>query len=200
MNNFLLVPDRQLGIKILYITPPPLRALNRDLLDRLEWWCKRLDLAVSVRHGDTNIAERGKQAKSPPDMLITTPETLQAILPGKLMRQHLRSVRWVIIDEIHELACDKRGSQLSLGLERLRWITMKDFQLVGLSATIGSHENVAKFMVGAKRDYEIVKVSVARDIKLQIVYAKPSRGDYELSSKLYTHPEVASRLNFKEAD
>ena len=192
LNQFLLMPEKPPGMKILYITP--LRALNRDLLERLEWWCKKLDVKVAVRHGDTAVSERSKQARSPPDMLITTPETLQAILPGWLMRKHLRSVRWIIVDEVHELAGDKRGSQLSLALERLRWVTMKDFQIVGLSATIGSPERVAQFLVGTDRPCEIVKVPVARYMRLQILYPQPSTNDYDLAAKLYAHPEVASRL------
>ncbi|MEM3737071.1 MAG: DEAD/DEAH box helicase [Candidatus Bathyarchaeia archaeon] len=191
LNNLITTPERPQGVAVIYITP--LRALNRDLLERLEWWCKRLDVKVAVRHGDTEVSERSRQARSPPEVLITTPETLQAILPGKLMRRHLRAVKWVIIDEIHELASDKRGSQLVLGLERLRWIVERDFQVVGLSATIGSPDRVAKFLVGM-RSCEIVKVSIARDIKLQILYPKPSSEDYELAAKLYTHPEVAARL------
>jgi len=191
LNNFLLLRERK-GIKILYLTP--LRALNRDLLGRLEWWCKRLDVKVMVRHGDTEVSERGKQALSPPDMLITTPETLQAILTGKIMRRHLSAVRWVIIDEVHELACDKRGSQLALGLERLRYVTIRDFQVIGLSATIGTPEKVAKFLVGSDRKCQIVKVPVARDMKLQILYPRPSPLDDIVASKLYIHTEVAARL------
>ncbi|WP_309493092.1 DEAD/DEAH box helicase [Candidatus Hecatella orcuttiae] len=192
LHNFLLMPERPQGVKILYITP--LRALNRDLMERLEWWCKKLDLTVGVRHGDTDTGERSHQARSPPDMLITTPETLQAILPGKVMRRHLSRVRWVIVDEVHELACDKRGSQLSLGLERLRRLGAGDFQVIGLSATIGSPEKVAKFLVGTRRSCQIVRVPVAKDIRLQIVSAKPSRTDHVTAAKLYTHPEVAARL------
>ncbi|MCS7116496.1 MAG: DEAD/DEAH box helicase, partial [Nitrososphaerales archaeon] len=136
----------------------------------------------------------GKQALVPPDILITTPETLQVILVGKVMRNHLKSVRWVIVDEVHELAVDKRGSQLSLALERLRFITGKDFQIVGLSATIGTPEEVAKFLVGSDRPCEIVKVPVARSMQLQIIYPEADKIDYELASKLYTYPEVAARL------
>jgi len=192
LNNFLLMPEKPLGVKILYITP--LRALNRDLLERLEWWCNKLDIKVAVRHGDTEVGERSRQARSPPDMLITTPETLQAILPGRVMRRHLKAVRWVIVDEVHELACDKRGAQLALGLERLRRIVGFDFQRVGLSATIGSPERVARFLVGSNRPYKIVKVPVARDMSLQVLYVKPEPGDEEAAAKLYTHPEVAARL------
>ena len=89
LDMLLRTSERRRGIKILYVTP--LKALNRDMLERLEWWCNNLDVKLAVRHGDTDTKERTRQSRSPPDMLITTPETLQAILPGRLMRQHLSS-------------------------------------------------------------------------------------------------------------
>ncbi len=192
LSMLLQTPERPHGIKILYVTP--LRALNRDLLERLKWWCNNLDVRLAVRHGDTETAERARQSQTPPDMLITTPETLQAILPGRLMRQHLQQVRWVIVDEVHEMADSKRGSQLALALERLRWATGRDFQLIGLSATIGSPEKVAQFLVGNKREVEIVRVPVARLMSLEIIFPKPTPADDELASTLFTHPEVAARL------
>ncbi len=192
LTRLLADPEKAPGVKILYITP--LRALNRDMLERLTWWGAKLGLKVAVRHGDTETRERTGQARSPPDMLITTPETLQAILPGRIMRRHLRGIRFVVIDEVHELAEDKRGSQLSIGIERLRWVAQRDFQVVGLSATIGSPEEVGRFLVGSQRPVEVVHVPVARKMKLQILFPEPLGSDYRLAGKLYTHPEVAARL------
>ena len=192
LSMLLQQPQRIPGIQALYITP--LRALNRDMLERLEWWCNNLDVKLAVRHGDTETRERTRQSRSPPTILITTPETLQAILPGWILRQHLRHVRWVIIDEVHEMADSKRGSQLSLALERLRLIVGKDFQMIGLSATIGTPEKVGQFLVGSSRSVEIVRVPVARIMRLKIVFPKPKNEDYRLATKLYTHPEVAARL------
>jgi ATP-dependent Lhr-like helicase len=190
--SMLLQAPKTPGIKALYVTP--LRALNRDMLERLTWWCNNLDIRLAVRHGDTDSKERVRQSRSPPDILITTPETLQSILSGWLLRQSLQSLRWVIIDEVHELSDSKRGSQLSLALERIRNLIGKDFQMIGLSATIGSPETVAQFLVGSQRPVEIVRVSVAKMVKLQILFPKPTEDDARLAGKLFTHPEVAARL------
>jgi ATP-dependent Lhr-like helicase len=111
----------QKGIQVIYITP--LRALNRDMIKRLTFWSQQLGISVDVRHGDTEMKTRRKQARQPPQMLVTTPETLQAILPGSQMRRHLKTVATVIIDEVHNLAESKRGVQLTLALERLFEVT-----------------------------------------------------------------------------
>ena len=190
--SMLMQQPKTPGIKVLYITP--LRALNRDLLERLQWWCNNLDIKLAVRHGDTETKERTRQSQCPPDILITTPETLQAILMGWLLRQHLQSLRWIVIDEVHELADSKRGSQLSLALERIRDLIGKDFQMIGLSATVGSPDKVAQFLVGDKRPVEIIRVPVAKMVKLQVIYPKPTEEDAQFASKIYTHPEVAARL------
>jgi ATP-dependent Lhr-like helicase len=181
------------GIKVLYVTP--LRALNRDLLDRLEWWCKKLDIKLGVRHGDTPQNERDAQSMAPPDILITTPETLQAILPARILGRHLNTVEWVIVDEVHELAGEKRGTQMFLGLERLRWQKQGDFQVIGLSATIGTPEKVAQNLVGNKRKCKVLDVSFNRKMELEVFYPHTTPKDYELAKKLYTFPEVAARLS-----
>ncbi len=181
---------KERGIKALYIAP--LRALNRDLLGRLEWWCENLGLRIEVRHGDTNQYARRKQALSPPDMLITTPETLQAILVGKVMREHLKKVKYVIVDEIHELATDKRGFQLSIGLERLVEIA-GDFVRIGLSATVGSPTKVGKFLVG-NREVEIVNAAETKDMDISILYPEPSEEDQEQADELEIGLETMARI------
>ena len=99
-----LIGSKKPGILVLYIAP--LRSLNRDMLRRMEEWCAQLGLRVEVRHGDTTTSQRSRQRLKPPQILITTPETLQAILPAKVMRKHLASVEYVIIDEMHDLVRD----------------------------------------------------------------------------------------------
>jgi ATP-dependent Lhr-like helicase len=127
--------SREKGTKLLYVTP--LRALNRDMLERMQWWCKRFDIRLGVRHGDSSQQERLNMSYAPPDILITTPETLQILLVGRRIRESLAKLRWVVIDEVHELAEDKRGSQLGVGLERLRELVEQPFQIVGLSEQSG---------------------------------------------------------------
>ncbi len=194
LSMLILEPERRPGIKALYITP--LRSLNRDMLERMEYWCGELDLRVGVRHGDTEQAERTRQSRSPPDLLITTPETLQAILSGRILRGHFGSLRWMIIDEVHELAIDKRGSQLALALERLRSIIGRDFQTLGLSATVGTPDKIARYLVGNQRKVEIVRVPIARLMKFTVKHVTPEPGDSDLAAQLYTHPEVAARLQY----
>ncbi len=191
LDQLLKAASRQ-GISIIYITP--LRALNRDLLKRLEFWSKKLGFTVEIRHGDTPQKERRRQAIKPPDFLVTTPETLQAILPGKRMRTHLRHVKWVVIDEVHELAGDRRGVQLTVGLERLRQIADIDFQRIGLSATVGNADQVAAFIAGG-RPCEVLQVSPPKEAKYFVEFPHPTDEDHIVAQSLYSAPEAAARLN-----
>ena len=183
---------REKGTKLLYITP--LRALNRDMLERMQWWCKRFDIRLGVRHGDTSQAERTNLSFAPPDILITTPETLQILLVGRRIRQNLTKLRWVVVDEVHELSEDKRGSQLSVGLERLRDVAEKELQMIGLSATVGTPEKVAQFLVGTGRECEVVRVPVEKTLSLKVVTPRATGDDRILAEAIYSYPEVAARL------
>ena len=179
------------GISLLYITP--LRALNRDLLKRLQVWSAKLGFTVEVRHGDTPPADRRRMAVRPPDLLITTPETLQAVLPGQKMRQHLGHVKAVVVDEIHELAGDRRGVQLTVGLERLREVCRNGFQRVGLSATVGNPEEIARFL-GGSEVVRTIQIPLSKDTRYKIQYPAPGEEDQELARRLFTAPEAAARL------
>ncbi|MCX8204689.1 MAG: DEAD/DEAH box helicase [Candidatus Nezhaarchaeota archaeon] len=180
------------GVTVLYITP--LRALNRDILRRMVGLAEKLGIKVAVRHGDTTASERRKQALSPPDMLITTPETLQVLLPSKVMRRHLSQARWVVVDEVHELIGDKRGVQLSVALERLRRLTKRDFQRIGLSATIGSPEKVRLFLQGSSREVKVVYVSMPRGTEIRVEAPRPVDEDEGEALKLGVSAEVAARV------
>lgn len=177
-------------INILYITP--LRSLNRDMLERLIWWCNEIGIEISVRHGDTTQYERKMQTEFPPQLLITTPETLQAILPGKRLKEHLRNVKYVVVDEAHEIADSKRGTQLTLALERLKELC-GDFQVIGLSATVGSPEQVAKFICPGK-PIEIVKAKLPKGMDIKVVNPKPKTKDKAIGEKLLCSPGTAARL------
>ena len=179
------------GISILYITP--LRALNRDILRRLYEIGKELDIKVQVRHGDTPTSTRVMQAKSPPEMLVTTPETLQAILPGRRMREHLKGVRWVIVDEIHELATDERGAQLTLALERLEHLTGRIFQRIGLSATVGEEDKVGSFLVGTGRTVTVAKSEELRQFEVHVQYVPPTSEDAKDSDRFGLPPTTIAR-------
>jgi ATP-dependent Lhr-like helicase len=184
--------SREKGTKLLYITP--LRALNRDMLERMQWWCKRFDIRLGVRHGDSTQAERTNMSFAPPDILITTPETLQILLVGRRIRQSLSTLRWVVVDEVHELAEDKRGSQLSVGMERLRDVVDNEFQTIGLSATVGSPERIAQFLVGTGRSCEVVRVPVEKSLSLKVVAPRATEEDARFAEAIFSYPEVAARL------
>jgi ATP-dependent Lhr-like helicase len=176
-------------ITALYITP--LKALNRDLQDRLVWWANKLEFEIAVRHGDTSAYQRRQQMEFPPDVLIITLETLQPILTGKKIREHLRNIKYVILDEVHETVESKRGIQLALGLERLKKLC-GDFQLIMLSATIGSPDKVANFY-SAGRNVNIVRAETAKQYDIKVISPRPISKDSEIVKKTSRRPAHRSR-------
>lgn len=177
-------------VGVLYITP--LKALNRDMLDRLIWWGEQTGLEISVRHGDTSQYERKMQLEFPPHLLVTTLETLQPILTAKRFREYLRNVKMVILDEVHETVDSKRGVQVSVGLERLRELC-GDFQLVMLSATVGDPESVGKFFAGGK-DFEIIKADTAKMMEIKVINPDVTVRDNVIAEKVFTSKDTAARL------
>jgi ATP-dependent helicase Lhr and Lhr-like helicase len=188
------------GIKILYVTP--LRALNRDLLKRIERWGHHLGIEVGVRHGDTTTAERRRQALKPPDLLITTPETVQLLFTGSRLKAALETVRWFVVDEIHELAASERGWQLAVALERLEDVvaaarkttTFEGFQRVGLSATVGNPETVARLLGGSGRRVRIVEVKVDKKIEITVEHPRPTKQDKVDAVRVSATPEQTAIL------
>ncbi len=155
------------GVKVLYITP--LRALNRDMLRRITYYANSFNLRVDVRHGDTSQYRRRKILSNPPDILITTPETLALILASS-MRNSLHAIEWIVVDELHELLASKRGAHLTVSMERVERLSNKHVTRVGLSATISSIDNAARFLVGNGRRCAVVKDSRLRHYDVKIKY------------------------------
>ncbi len=180
------------GIRAVYVTP--LRALNRDMIDRLQRLVKSTKLTAAVRHGDTPQSDRRKQAATPPDILVTTPETLQAILPGKVMQRHLKNVRFVIVDEVHQLAEDRRGTQLAVALQRLSQVTGRGFQRIGLSATVGRPESIAA-LFGGDKPLEILISDLEKQYEYRVEWPRPIDKDFETARDFYITPEAAAGLS-----
>ena len=187
-DRLLEAPDKT-GVQALYITP--LRALNRDMLERIGWWCTKLGITHAVRHGDTPQYQRMKMGKKPPQILITTPESFQAMLAGGRLSLALSNVRHVVVDEVHSLFPNKRGMQLALGLERLK--QRASFQIIGLSATISSQGEAAKFLFGAQ-SHKIIEVKYPRPVGIEVLLPKKEKNDENEADRLYVDSGAAARL------
>ena len=159
-------------IKLLYVTP--LRSLNRDVFRRITDYAHQDDLEIEVRHGDTSQAIRKKISNSPPDILITTPETLVILLTQTKMLTALSELEWLVIDEIHELLASERGSQLSLSMERLQLNSNKKIIRIGLSATVGNVVDASHFLVGTAKPCKIIEDKSIRNYDVKIKYVEGS--------------------------
>mgnify|MGYP001770698848 FL=1 len=161
-------------VSVLYITP--LKALINDLAVRIGWWAERLGLEVGRKHGEVSQAEKNRRLRRVPDILITTIEGLEIDLDwAERFREFLKNVRWVVVDEVHDIVGTKRGSQLSLLLERLKEFSGTDFQRIGLSATVGDVNSVMKFLAGSsQRPTKLVRLLDPKKLNLTYRLVKSS--------------------------
>ena len=172
------------SVYCLYVSPLKSLAndIHRNLEVPLESITDRLaedgeedvEVRQAIRHGDTSDSERSKMLEEPPHVLNTTPETLAILLNSPKFREKLRTIEYVVVDEIHSLADDKRGTHLSVSLERLEELVEGSPTRIGCSATVEPIETIAEFLVGRSepggppRDYEVVDARFARDYDLQL--------------------------------
>ena len=171
------------GVHAIYISP--LKALANDIdrnlkqpLEEMMSLAERLemdvpDIKVAVRSGDTSLKERARMVRKPPHILITTPESLGLLLSSKKFRDHFRRTRYIILDEIHDLANNKRGTHLSLSVERLAEIIEEEPVRIGLSATQAPIEDIAGFLGGYEknkpRPVNIVDVKERKHLDLKVL-------------------------------
>lgn len=194
-------PMKALGVDVSRNLRSPLAGIARQREARGE---PAVDLRVGVRSGDTPSSERGRLLRHPPDILITTPESLY-LMETSRAREILRGVDTVIVDEVHAVAGTKRGAHLALGLERLDDLIGRPAQRIGLSATVRPREEVARFLGGA-RPVEIVAPDAPVRLDIRIVApvedmtdlavragagAAAERDDPQASASIWPHLEAA---------
>ncbi|HEV8387887.1 MAG TPA: DEAD/DEAH box helicase [Nitrososphaera sp.] len=159
-------------IRAVYITP--LRALNNDVFRRIVKYADSEGLRVLIRHGDTTTAARKKIVEDPPDVLITTPESLAVVLTSEKMLVALQELQWAIVDEVHELVANERGAHLSIGLERLQAASSKRVTRIGLSATVGNLKQAAQFVSGTDRKQAVLVDTASRGYDIEVKFVKGS--------------------------
>jgi ATP-dependent helicase Lhr and Lhr-like helicase len=162
-------------IRAIYITP--LRALNNDVLRRIIKYAESENLRIQIRHGDTTTLAKKKILENPPDILITTPESLAVILTIEKMLDALCNLEWIIVDEIHELISNERGAHLSIGLERLQAASLQQVTRIGLSATLGNLDEAAKFIAGTNRKHAVIVDNSVRKYDVDVRFIKGSIND-----------------------
>ena len=186
INDFLKIhreSEFEDGVHAIYISP--LKALANDIdrnlkqpLDEMMKIAEELDIdvpeiKVAVRSGDTSLKERARMVRKPPHILITTPESLGLLLSSKKFRDHFRKTRYIILDEIHDLANNKRGTHLSLSVERLAQLIDNEPVRIGLSATQAPIEDIAGFLggfiKGKPRPVNIVDVKERKHLDLKVI-------------------------------
>ncbi len=190
-------------VYVVYVSP--LKALNNDIRKNLEeplheiyrlareMGLKLQKIRIAVRTGDTENNERQRQLRKPPHILITTPESLAIVLCSPKFSKNLKNVEFLIVDELHSLAENKRGSHLTLSMERLQEIQEGKMTRIGLSATIHPLDEVARFLVGFEngKERKCVVADVTFEKNINISVLSPISGLFtatseEISNRLYS--------------
>ncbi len=194
----------------LYISP--LRALNNDIYNNLSKPLGEIydiikkekgveiiknnikQVTIGVRTGDTTQKERHRMLVKPPNILVTTPESLAILINSEKFVEHLKKVEYIIVDEIHELANNKRGVHLSLSIARLRNIIGRDVAMIGLGATLHPLEEAAKFLVGwnTNRPNNCIVVDASWSKKLDVKAVSP------VKDMIYTEDDAIEDAMYKE--
>src|SRR5881275_3298304 len=178
------------GLRVLYVSP--LKALNYDVERNLRGPLAglRSELRVAVRTGDTPQKERAAMLREPPDILITTPESLFLLLTSRA-RETLRSVRTAVVDEVHAVAGTKRGTHLALSLERLQRLVGESVQRIGLSATQRPLDEIGRFVAGG-REIELVDAGRAKELDLRVVVPLDDMREPEEQQSIWPsiYPEI----------
>src|SRR5215210_7428469 len=178
------------GLRLLYVSP--LKALNYDIERNLRGPLAglRSELRVGVRTGDTPQKERAAMVRNPPDVLITTPESLFLLLTSRA-RETLRGVETVIVDEVHAVAGTKRGAHMSVSVERLDRLVGKPVQRIGLSATQRPLEEIGRFVAGG-REIELVDAGRTKELDLQVVVPLDDMREPEEQQSIWPsiYPEI----------
>lgn len=210
--NKLFVLSRTEGLEnsvyCLYISP--LKSLANDIHKNLEWPLNEIqalakergietqEIRHAIRHGDVSAQDKSRMLRKTPQILNTTPESLGILLSAPQFRKKLKTVRWVIVDEIHSLAGSKRGVHLSLSLERLEELKKEfvpdadpeagSFVRIGCSATVEPLDEIAAFLAGNDRPIQIVDTRFSRQFDLKLLCPVPDlifTTSRELSDRLY---------------
>ncbi len=183
-------PEGERRTRLLYVSP--LKALSYDIERNLRAPLRGIEaglgedaarVSVALRTGDTPQRERQQMLRNPPDILITTPESLYLMLTSRA-REILDGVEWAIVDEIHAVAASKRGAHLALTLERLDALSASDVQRIGLSATQRPLEEVARFMVGPRRKCRVIDTGIRKPLDLRIHVPVESMTEPEAGAEL----------------
>ncbi len=161
-----LAGSRPGAIKAVYVTP--LRSLNRDIFTRMSLVGRALGIQIEVRHGDSSAGEKRRFLKNPPHVMITTPESFYFLLSVPEFRRAIRELRYVIVDEAHEILASKRGAELSLAIERVeKYYTRQRLQIIGLSATVAKPRFFARRLF-SWRSYVVVEDLQRKIIKVDV--------------------------------